>query len=79
MKRTQYIATDDVGQRFQKRYFDERLGWHETTVSREVVRNEPVSRLTQRSSLRGEIGQNDADGAQDRFRVKLARELRFQE
>jgi len=25
VKRTQYIATDDVGQRFQKRFFDERL------------------------------------------------------
>jgi len=79
MKRTQYIAIDDVGQRFQKRYFDERLGRHETTVSREAVRDELVSRLTHQSSLGGEVGQNDVDGAQDRFRVKPARELRFQE
>ena len=76
-KRTQYIAIDDVGQRFQKRYFDERHGRHETTVSRETVRDELVSRLTHQSSLGGEVGQNDVDGAQDRFCVKPARELRF--
>jgi hypothetical protein len=79
VKRTQYIATDDVGQRFQKRYFDERLGRHETIVSRETVRDELVSRLTHQSSLDGEVGQNDVNGSQDRFRVKSARELRFQE
>ncbi|MFC4451932.1 hypothetical protein [Halorussus aquaticus] len=79
VKRTQYIATDDVGQRFQKRYFDERLGQHETTVSRETVRDELVSRLTHQSSLGGEVGQNDVDGGQDSFCVKPARELRFQE
>jgi hypothetical protein len=79
VKRTQYIATDDVGQRFQKRFFDERLGRHETTVSREAVRDELVSRLTHQSSLGDEVGQNDVDGAQDRFCVKPAQELRFQE
>lgn len=26
-------AVDDIGQRFKKRYFDERLGWHETTAA----------------------------------------------
>jgi hypothetical protein len=51
VKRTQFIAVNAVGERFQKRYFDERLGWHETTVSRESVREELVNRLTQRSSL----------------------------
>jgi hypothetical protein len=79
VKRSQYISTDDVGQRFQKRFFDERLGRHETTVSREAVRDELVSRLTHQSSLGDEVGQNDVDGAQDRFCVKPARELRFQE
>ncbi|WP_083862038.1 hypothetical protein [Halogeometricum pallidum] len=78
MKRTQYIAVDAVGQRFQKRYFDERLGRHETTVSRDAVREELVNRLTQRSSPGNEVGQNGVDGAQDRFCVKPARELRFQ-
>jgi hypothetical protein len=79
VKRTQFIAVDDVGQRFKKRYFDGRLGWHETTVSRETVRDELVSRLTHQSSLGGEVGQNDVDGGQDSFCVKPARELRFQE
>jgi len=49
VKRTQFIAVDDVGQRFQKRYFDDRLGWHETIVSRGAVRNELVSRLSRLS------------------------------
>ncbi|WP_058827927.1 hypothetical protein [Haloferax sp. Q22] len=46
VKRTQFVAVDDIGQRFKKRYFDERLGWHETTVSREAVREELVNRLS---------------------------------
>jgi hypothetical protein len=76
-KRTQFIAADDVGQRFKKRFFDERLGWHETTVSRKAVREELVNRLL-RSSPGNEVGQNGVNGAQDRFCVKPARELRFQ-
>lgn len=32
--RTQYVAGDDVGEQFQKRRFDDRLGWHETTIPR---------------------------------------------
>lgn len=36
--RTQYVtADDDVGEQFQKRHFDDRLGWHETTVPRRVA------------------------------------------
>ncbi|WP_254280493.1 hypothetical protein [Haloarcula marina] len=77
-KRKQYIAIDNVGQRFQKRYFDERLGQHEMTVSREAVW-ELVNWLTHQSSLDGEVGQNDVDGSQDSICVKPARDLRFQE
>ncbi|MFC7131413.1 hypothetical protein [Haloferax chudinovii] len=67
VKRTQFIAVDDVDERFKKRYFDERLGWHETTVSRETVREELVHRLS-RSSLNrtSETPNTDADT----FRVK---------
>lgn len=79
MKRTQFIAVDGVGERFQKRYFDERLGWHETTVSRESVREELVNRLTQRPSLGGERGQNGAVGGPDKFQVMAVRELRVLE
>ncbi|AFK20704.1 hypothetical protein E6P09_18900 (plasmid) [Haloferax mediterranei ATCC 33500] len=78
VKRTQYIAVDDFGQRFQKRYFDERLGWHETTVSRETVREELVNRLTQRPSLGSEVGQNGIVGDQHKFLVMPIRELRVQ-
>ncbi|WP_254526102.1 hypothetical protein [Natrinema caseinilyticum] len=67
MKRTQFIAVDDIGQRFQKRYFGERLGWHETTVSRNAVREELVNRLSQSSSDRT----NETPNADpDTFRVK---------
>ena len=67
VKRTQFIAVDDIGQRFQKRYFDERLGWHETTVSRNAVRDELVNRLSQSSSDRtNETPNTDPDT----FRVK---------
>ncbi len=67
VKRTQFIAVDDVGEKFQKRYFDERLGWHETTVSREAVRDELVNRLSQSSSDRTNEMPN---GDPDTFRVK---------
>ncbi len=50
-KRTQFIAADDVAETFYKRHYDERLGWHETTVSRESVRNELIDRLSQTVSL----------------------------
>ncbi|EMA07928.1 hypothetical protein C438_02367 [Haloferax denitrificans ATCC 35960] len=66
MKRTQFIAVDDVGQRFQKRYFDDRLGWHETIVSRGAVRNELVSRLSRLSLDRIDEPPN---GEPDTFRV----------
>ena len=37
VKRTQFIAVDDIGETFQKRYYDERLGWHEQTIGRQGV------------------------------------------
>ncbi|MFP9061622.1 hypothetical protein ACLI4R_13935 [Natrialbaceae archaeon A-chndr2] len=78
VKRTQFIAVDDVGEEFKKRYLDERLGWHEATVSRKAVRDELVNRLSKRSSQGGEVGQNNVVAAQDRFKVKPVRELRVQ-
>jgi len=39
---TQYVAADDVGEQFQKRHFDDRLGWHKTTVPRRIVRDELI-------------------------------------
>lgn len=79
VKRTQFIAVDDIGETFQKRYYDERLGWHETIVSREAVRDELINRLT-RSSPPATDGSHDVTvDSPDRFRVKPARELRLYE
>ncbi|MDS0243612.1 hypothetical protein NDO74_20125 [Haloferax sp. S2CR25-2] len=72
VKRTQFIAVDDVGQRFQKRYFDERLGWHETTVSRGAVRDELVSRLSRLSLDRIDETPN---AEPDTFRVMPTHQL----
>ena len=44
--RTQYVAADDVGEQFQKRHFDDHLGWHETTIPRQTVRDELITQLT---------------------------------
>ncbi len=75
-KRTQFIAIDDVGETFQKRHYDERLGWHESTVSRQAVRDELIDRLTRSSSLASDRSHDaPVDGA-DTFRVKPTRELR---
>ena len=78
VERTQFVAVDDIGQRFKKRYFDERLGWHETTVSREAVRDELVNRLAQRPSLGGDVSQHGVVDDQDKFQVMPVWELRVQ-
>ncbi|GAA0289845.1 MULTISPECIES: hypothetical protein [Halarchaeum] len=44
-KRTQYIAQGS-GTVFQKRLYDPRLGWRETSVRQLVARDELVNRLT---------------------------------
>jgi len=45
VKRTQYIAQGD-GAVFQKRMYDPRLGWRETSVRQLTVQDELVARLT---------------------------------
>ena len=45
-KRTHYFAVDDSGERFQKRYSDDRLGSHNTLLSRRRVRNALINRLS---------------------------------
>ena len=72
VKRTQFIAVDDVGEVFQKRYYDERLGWHETTVSRKAVRDELVNRLSRSFSDRTDEMPNDDLGT---FCVKPVRQF----
>ncbi|SDN15769.1 hypothetical protein SAMN04487949_3528 [Halogranum gelatinilyticum] len=75
VKRTQFIADDDVGETFLKRHYDERLGWHKTMMSREEVRSELVDRLTRTTSLSGERNRGEADDEFDRFSVKLVGQL----
>ncbi|WP_408960793.1 hypothetical protein [Natrinema sp. 74] len=75
-KRTQFIAIDDVGETFQKRHYDERLGWHESTVSRQAVREYLITRLTRSSSLASDRSHDAPVDDPDTFSVKPARELR---
>jgi len=74
--RTQYVAADDVGEQFQKRHFDDRLGWHETTISRRTVRDELITQLTQSPSTSAEQAGEEAASEPDTFVVKPVRELR---
>ena len=74
--RTQYVAADDVGEEFQKRHFDDRQGWHETTVPRRTVRDELITQLTGSSSTSTERSGEKATSELDTFVVKPVRELR---
>ena len=74
--RTQYVAVDDVGEQFQKRHFDVRLGWHETTVPRETVRDKLITQLTRSPSTPPERAGEEAASKPDTFVVKPVRNLR---
>jgi hypothetical protein len=76
LTRTQYVAADDVGEQFQKRHFDDRLGWHETTVPRRTVRDELITQLTRSASTTAERSGKEAASEPDTFVVKPVRELR---
>ncbi|WP_115864518.1 hypothetical protein [Halorussus litoreus] len=75
-KRTQFIAVDDVGEMFRKRHYDERHGWHETTISRQAVRDELIDRLTNSISLATTRSHPTTVDEPDTFRVKPTRQLR---
>ena len=72
----QFIAVNDVGETFQKRYDDDRLGRHESTISRRAVRDDLINRLT-RSSLAPDRSHDISVDDSDTFSVKPARELRL--
>ncbi|REA00878.1 hypothetical protein DEQ92_18895 [Haloferax sp. Atlit-6N] len=74
--RTQYVAADDVGEQFQKRHFDDRLGWHEATVPRRTVRDELITQLTRSASTSAEWAGEGATSEPDTFVVKPVRDLR---
>jgi hypothetical protein len=73
--RTQYVAADDIGEQFQKRHFDSRLGWHETTVPRETVRDELITQLTRSAVSPAERTREAAASEPNTFTVKPVREL----
>jgi len=72
--RTQYVAADDVGEQFQKRRFDDRLGWHEITVPRETARDELITQLTWSADSPAERTRVAANEP-DTFTVKPVRDL----
>ena len=74
--RTQYVAADDVGEQFQKRHFDDRLGWHETTVPRRTVRDELITHLTRSTYLMTKRPCEAPATDPDTFVVKPVRELK---
>ena len=78
MKRTQFIAVDDVAKTFQKRHYDERLGWHKSTISRQDVRGELVNRLSRSSSLATNRSHGTFVDEPDTFAVKARQELQHE-
>ncbi|PGF14581.1 hypothetical protein CP556_21030 [Natrinema sp. CBA1119] len=76
VKLTQYIAAETTGQLFRKRYYDERLGWHEQTIPRQDVRTELINRLARPASLATNRSHTHPVGKRDTFRVKPTWQLR---
>ena len=73
--RTQYVAGDDVGEQFQKRRFDDRLGWHETTIPRRAVRDELITQLTRLLPITVERQNGRIASEPDTFVVKPVQDL----
>ncbi len=63
----QYGTGDDVGKQLQKRHFDDRLCWHETTVPRRTVRDELITQLTRSPSTLAECAGEGAASEPDTF------------
>lgn len=70
-------TVDDVGEQFQKRHFDDWLGWHETTVLRRIVRDELITQLTRSPSMPAEPSGEGAASESGTFVVKPVRDLRM--
>jgi hypothetical protein len=73
-KRTHFFAVDDSGERFQKRYSDDRLGKHNTLLSRRRVRTALINRLS-RETVGTKQGPEESVDETDTFRVRPLREL----
>jgi len=75
VKRTQFISVDDVGETFQKRHFDDRLGWQKTIVSRKRVRDELITRLTRSASVLSGESRDGEEADSGFFTIKSTGEL----
>jgi hypothetical protein len=75
-KRTRFFAVDDTGERFQKRYSDDRLGSHNTLLSRRRVRRVLINRLS-RETVGTKRGIQEPVEEPDTFRMRPLRELVF--
>ncbi len=73
--RTQFIA-DETGETFEKRCYDKRVGWYETTISRQELREELVDRLTRPNPQSTIPPDGETVGVYDTFCVKPVRQLR---
>jgi len=73
-KRTRFFAVDDSGETFQKRYSDDRLGSHNTLLSRQRVRNALINRLS-RETVGSKRSLQEPVEEPDTFRVRPIREL----
>ena len=78
MKQTQIIAVDNVGETFQKRHYDECLGWHEQRISREDICEELVTRLSRPCSLATNQRHAASVDEPDIFAVKDLQELQHE-
>jgi hypothetical protein len=75
-KRTRFFPVDDTGERFQKRYSDDRLGSHNTVLSRRRVRNALINRLS-RETVGTKQGREEVVDEPDTFRMRPLRELKL--
>ncbi|KAB1198175.1 hypothetical protein Hfx1150_11880 [Haloferax sp. CBA1150] len=74
-KQTQFKMADKVAEVFYKRHYDERLGWHETILSRETLRRELIDRLSQTTSLATDRSHSGPVDTSDVFSVKSVDQL----
>ena len=72
----QYVAVDGTSQQFFKRRYDERLGWDETQISRDVVRDKLVWQLSRSGSLATDRSHAESVSKPDTFVVKPTQQLR---
>ena len=75
-KRTRFFAVDDSGERFPKRYSDDRLGEHNTLLSRRRVRTELINRLS-REIVGAKQGREETVDESDTFCLRSFRKLKL--